>query len=227
MRLVSYLSPGLPHSLFRAIAGLVEPVAGPVEISFVSDRSGPAVGDPDPWGEADLAYMCEPAYLELRARGLAQLVPAGMVFDDARNGGRPVYFSDVVVVQDHPARSIADLSAATWAVNDDRSLSGYWCVFRAFPDGVETVTSGSHAASAGMVRDGTADTAAIDSNVMGSVGAGLRIVDSFGPHPIQPLVARPGLAGSLLADIARSLLDADPPPPLTGFAPVSAADYPN
>ena len=226
MKLVSYLSPGLPHSLFRAIGTILERVVGHVEVSFVTERSGPPAAVGDPWVGADLAYMCEPAYLELRSRGLARLVPAGMVFDDPRNGGGPVYFSDVVVARDHPAREVEDLTGATWAVNDDRSLSGYWCVFRAFPDGVKTVTSGSHAASAGMVRDGTAHAAAIDSNVVEQVGVGLRIIDSFGPHPIQPLVARPGVAEPLLKAMAMALIAADPPPPLAGFAPVSEAHYP-
>ena len=55
---------------------------------------------------------------------------------------------------------------------------------------------------------------------------GLRIIDSFGPHPIQPLVARPGVAEPLLEAMARALIEAEPPPPLAGFAPVSEAHYP-
>ena len=42
-----------------------------------------------------------------------------------RYGARPVYFTDVVVRHDHPARAFADLRGATWSYNDPGSHSGY------------------------------------------------------------------------------------------------------
>ncbi len=227
MKLVSYLSPGIPEEMFRDIAAILERRVGPVDVAFVTDRSGPRAGLADPWGDADLAYMCDPAFRELRGRGLAFLVPAGMVFADDRNGGRPVYFSDVVVKQDHPARRLEDLADATWAVNDDRSLSGYWVVVRAFPHPVHAVTSGSHRRSAQMVAEGLVEAAAIDSNLIDDLGGGLRVVHSLGPNPIQPLVASPELGRERIADIAEWLIAADPPDHLRAFVPVSDSDYPD
>ena len=42
-----------------------------------------------------------------------------------RYGGRPIYFSDVIVHRDSPFRSFLDLRGHSWAYNEPLSHSGY------------------------------------------------------------------------------------------------------
>ncbi len=81
------------------------------------------------------------------------------------------------------------------------------------------VQSGSHLRSLAFVESGQADAAAIDSNTLWlarrrdpSLASRLRVVESWGPMPIQPVLAHSGLTPALRGRIARVLLslDADP-----------------
>jgi ABC-type phosphate/phosphonate transport system substrate-binding protein len=193
IRLVSYLSPGLPEGLFEAIGRSIgKRVGAPVDVEFVRSRSGPSAGRSEPFDGPDLIFVCGPSYVELRRRGEAALVPSAPVFADPRNGGRTVYFFDVVVAARSGARRLDELRDRKWAVNDDRSLSGFGCVIAALGPDVAAVWSGGHDASVEMVLDGSADCASVDANYLRRRGTdGLRVVHTFGPHPIQPLVARP------------------------------------
>src|SRR5437016_5620673 len=59
-------------------------------------------------GEADLGVICGLPYVWLADRRPPPVEPlAAPVLAGARYGGRPVYFSDVVVRRDNPARSLA------------------------------------------------------------------------------------------------------------------------
>jgi ABC-type phosphate/phosphonate transport system substrate-binding protein len=149
------------------------------------------------------------------------------VFADPRNGGRPVYFSDVVVAAGSGARRLDELRDRKWAVNDDRSLSGFGCVIAALGPDVAAVWSGGHDASVEMVLDGSADCASVDANYLRRRGTdGLRVVHTFGPHPIQPLVARPSF--ERVDAVVEALCGQD----LTSwgvvtFAAVDDSDYPD
>jgi ABC-type phosphate/phosphonate transport system substrate-binding protein len=64
-----------------------------------------------------------------------------------------------------------------------------------------------------MIARGEVDAAAIDSNVLGvlarrdpAAAARVRVVDSFGPFPVQPVVARRGLPADLVATVRAALL---------------------
>ena len=91
MRIITYLAPSLPSALFEAIARRLD-----AELMFEERISGPLPGDDEPFsrGEADIGFVCAPSYRMLR--GTVELLPA-LVPLDARAGGRPVYFADVVV----------------------------------------------------------------------------------------------------------------------------------
>lgn len=228
LRLTSYLSPGLPEGLFRAVADRVGSALGcHVAAEFVVEASGPDPAAPDPFGGADLAFVCAPAYVALRRVGAAALVPFAPVFDDPRAQGRPVYFSDVVVRADHPAETLDDLVSVPWAVNDERSLSGYGCVVKALGTDVAHMWSGGHLRSLELVRSGAVDAAAIDANTLRRVGHdGLRVVHTFGPHPVQPLIARAGL--DVLDSVASAVSSIRLPDwGLEAFAEVSDDDYPD
>lgn len=251
LRLLTYLAPGLPLALFEAVAVELARVLG-VRASVRSDptRSAPEPGGADPFraDEADLGFLCAPGYLWLAdARPPSvELVPAAFVFDDPRTLDRPVYFADLVVRSDSSARSLRDLAGARWVYNDPCSLSGYFSVLAALRErgaGLGFFASaraiGSHHAALRAVAAGAADCAAIDSNTLllerrAGRDPELRVLESFGPFPVQPVVARAALAVELKRAIAAALLDMHRTEPgrsvlatcgVRRFAPIEPADY--
>lgn len=78
----------------------------------------------------------------------------------------------------------------------------------------KVTVSGSHVRSLELVAGGEADASAIDSNALASklerdssLAVRLRILESWGPLPVQPLLARASLEPELRAQIAARLLD--------------------
>src|ERR671916_2165691 len=185
IRLLTYLSPGLPLALFGAVAGHLRrcPGLGGRGIALASEEriSGPERGsvdrseDPFSRGEADVGFLCAPTYLGLREheRPPAELLGVAPVFADERAHGAPVYFCDVIVRRGSPARSFWDLEGGVWAFNDPCSLSGHGGIAARLgsPEAAgaffgRTIRSGSHPASARLVAGGEAGAASIDSNVL-------------------------------------------------------------
>jgi len=251
LRLLTYLAPGLPLALFELVARHLARVLG-VGTRVASDetRSAPGPLGPDPFAadEADVGFLCAPGYLWLAAKAppSVELVEAALVFDDPRNGGRPAYFADVIVAERSAARSLADLAGARWVYNDPCSLSGYFSVLARLTalglDARHFATAraiGSHHAALAAVEAGAADVAAIDSNTLRAVrrsgGArGVRVLESLGPYPVQPIVVRAGLDAAVKRVLAPALLAMHKSPGMRAgleahgvrrFAPVSDADY--
>lgn len=225
LRCLTYLSPGLPYGLFQDVVDyLADTLSIPTSLHAEESVSGPAPDrNPLVSGEADLAWMCTPSYLWSRARtpGAVALVPAAIVFDDARNDGLPYYYSDVVVHRDSDASTFRDLRGQRWTYNDTSSQSGYFNLLQALARRGETLSyfssvsaSGSHRASLRRVVRGDADAAAIDSNVLGHVlrsdptlRHAIRVLTSWGPHAMQPFVASTAVGVERVDAIARALLD--------------------
>ena len=70
--------------------------------------------------------MCSLPYVEFERRVSRRRVPiAAPVLRGERYGGRPIYFSDVIVHRDSPYRSFLDLRGRSWAYNEPLSQSGY------------------------------------------------------------------------------------------------------
>lgn len=254
IRLLTYLAPSIPSGLFELVAEEIEARTGvAVALDFETAVSGPTPDD-DPFAQdrADLAFVCGPSLALLRAAGRpVEIVAAAPVFDDPRNGGRPVYFSDVVVRRDHPAGELADLRGSVWTYNDRRSLSGWFRMlsklealgFGRDPDAffARVVPSGSHLASIDLVARGEADVSAVDSNTLllarkrsPVLEERLRVLETWGPSPVQPLIARSGLPPPLPARIAAALLGMGESPDssrrlreygVLRFAPVHERDY--
>ncbi len=132
LRFITYLSPGIPLSLYEAIIDYVRRTLGCERTSLrVEERvSGPERGAADPFsgGEADVGFLCSPSFLWLRELRPppVELLGVAPVFDDARALERPVYFCDVVVRGEAPIHSFAGLRKRSWAYNDACSLSGYF-----------------------------------------------------------------------------------------------------
>ncbi len=125
IRLLTYLSPGLPLDLFGAVADHLRRCPGlggrPIALASEERVSGPersSVGrseDPFSRGEADVGFLCAATYLALRGRERppAELLGVAPVFADERTHGQPVYFCDVIVRRSSPAGSLWDLEGGT------------------------------------------------------------------------------------------------------------------
>jgi ABC-type phosphate/phosphonate transport system substrate-binding protein len=202
LRIITYLSPSIPAALYELIArDLGEQCGVAAELSFEERISGPLDGDDDLFarGAADVGFICAPSFGWLNARGReVELLPLP-VPSDPRAEGRPVYFADVVVRAESPARTFADLAGARWSFNDRNSKSGWFSMLeRIAPRSPaeffgQLLAAGSHLRSLELVAGGAADAAAIDSNVLrANARQSLRVLESWGPFPIQPAVIRAG-----------------------------------
>src|SRR5215207_6710855 len=213
IRFVTYLSPSIPRALFEALADHVQRVLEheQVLLRVESRASGPQKGGECSSfaEEADVAFMCAPSFIWLRDLQPPPVELLGVlpVFDDERNQGKPLYFCDVVVRNDAPIHAFSELEGSSWAYNDACSLSGYYSLLdklahsgadESFFDDV--FCSGSHLNSIEAVLSGKADAAAIDSNVLRirlreapALRNKLRVIESWGPYPIQPVVVSSAL----------------------------------
>lgn len=172
-------------------------------------------------GQAHLAVMCGTYYVARADEGYGEVeLLAAPVMAGRRYGDRPVYYSDIVVHMDSPFGSLAELEGHSWAYNEPRSHSGYnvvrhtlakmGCASGFFS---RTVCSGSHEASLQLILDGKVDGAAIDSTVLDrevllrpELASQVRVLESFGPSPIPPLVARKDLPDARLDELREALL---------------------
>jgi ABC-type phosphate/phosphonate transport system substrate-binding protein len=229
IRFVTYLSPSIPRALFEALADHVQHTLGHegVSLRVESQASGPQKGGECSSfaEEADVAFMCAPSFVWLRDLRPPPVELLGVlpVFDDERNQGKPVYFCDVVVRNDAPIQAFSGLEGGTWAYNDACSLSGYYSLLdklaessadESFFDNI--FCSGSHLNSIKAVLNGRADAAAIDSNVLRirfreapALREELRVVESWGPYPIQPVLVSSALRPDLKQRLRSAFLSTE------------------
>ena len=153
--------------------------------------------------ENEVCFVCSLPYVEFERQGIAPAVPiAAPVLMGDRYGGRPIYFSDVIVHRDSPFRSFLDLRGHSWAYNEPLSHSGYGITRyhllelgetarllqrgdrgRAstsrrcgwWPTGRSTPPPSTHRCSPSPLRDDP------------SLARSLRIIDALGPSTIQPV----------------------------------------
>jgi phosphonate transport system substrate-binding protein len=150
----------------------------------------------------DVCFVCSLPYTTFEREGISPAEPvAAPVLRGERYGGKPIYFSDVIVHRDDPAESFLDLRDRSWAYNEPLSQSGYGitrCHLLSIgeTDGFfsEVIQSGSHEESIRMVADGRVDASAIDSQVLAVARrdhpewtAGIKVIDALGPSTIQPM----------------------------------------
>ena len=226
IRFVTYLSPSIPQLLFEALADHVQRALGRERVSLrvESRASGPQKGGECSSfaEEADVAFMCAPSFIWLRDLQPPPVELLGVlpVFDDERNQGKPVYFCDVVVRNDAPIHAFSELEGGSWAYNDACSLSGYYSLLNKLAESDVDETyfdnifcSGSHLDSIEAVLSGEADAAAIDSNVLRirhrevpALRSKLRVIESWGPFPIQPVVVSSVLPSRLKQRLRAAFL---------------------
>jgi phosphonate transport system substrate-binding protein len=218
LRVASCLAPHLSW-LYRFLATRLGDYVGRSS-EFIEDASYERLG------EVDIVFVCSLAYVEhaaicRRFEPIAAPVPAG-----ARYGGRPVYYSDVIVRRDSGLRSFADLRGRTWAYNEKLSQSGYGITRYHLARLGETggyfggvIEAGRHERAISLVASGAADAAAIDSHVLETyldlhphLGRSLGVIDSLGPSPIQPVAVRRSLPEDFKDDLRLALAEIDQDP---------------
>jgi phosphonate transport system substrate-binding protein len=166
----------------------------------------------------EVCFVCSLPYVAFEREGLSPAEPvAAPVLMGERYGGRPIYFSDVIVHRDSPFRSFADLLGRSWAFNEPLSWSGYGItryhlVRLEETEGyfAEVVEAGFHEESIRLVAKGEVDGSAIDSQVLGvamrddpELAESLRIVDALGPSTIQPVA----VSKRVPLDLRQAVLD--------------------
>jgi phosphonate transport system substrate-binding protein len=152
--------------------------------------------------ENEVCFVCSLPYVTFERRGLDVAVPvAAPVLEGARYGGRPIYFSDVIVHRDSPSQSLLDLRGRSWAYNEPLSHSGYGITRYHLLSLRETngffgevVEAGFHHEAIRMVARGEVDGSAIDSQVLAlefrdhpELAEQVRVVEALGPSTIQPV----------------------------------------
>lgn len=166
----------------------------------------------------DLAFICSPPMIWL---GDAVETIAAPVLIDPRFGGKPLYSSEVIVKRESRFQSLEDLRGARWAVNEPSSWSGYWVTLQrvgSWDFFGEVVDAGFHEKALRMVAEGVVEGSAIDCHVLGVVlrgdpelAARIRVVETLGPAPSQPVVVRAGLDVGIKAHMREVLLGLNEP----------------
>ncbi|HKB02159.1 MAG TPA: PhnD/SsuA/transferrin family substrate-binding protein [Gemmataceae bacterium] len=241
LRCVTFLAPKL-LGFYTFLAGRVARSLGcRVEVVVATSY--------DDLDAADVAFVCGLPYVERTRRGDCPVEPiAAPVLRGARYGGRPIYFSDVIVRRDSPCRSFADLRGRSWAYNEPLSQSGYGITrFVLARDGHakgyfgRVVEAGWHERAVELVATGECDASAIDSQLLAvmfrddpALADELRVIETLGPSTIQPVVVSRRLPRPVKSELQRTFLSlADDPAaqqPLAAalverFVPVGDGDY--
>jgi phosphonate transport system substrate-binding protein len=198
---------------------------------YIARRIGDMIGLPaecvvgscyDEIHSADIAFLCSLAYVQMGRRRAPYVEPlAAPVLRGDRYADRPISFSDVIVRRDSPYRCFADLRGRSWAYNEPFSQSGYGITRHHLLERGETsgyfgrvAEAGWHEVALRWVCDGRVDASAIDAQVLAvafrdnrELAGQLRVIDTLGPSPIQPVVAARRLPLALKGNIRRSLLE--------------------
>ena len=214
LRFATFLAPNmLPVYRFLA-AQIAHRLGRPVQLVVGSSF------DQFERGEADVGVICGLPYVWLADGRPPSVEPlAAPVLAGDRYAGRPIYYSDVIVRHDSPISCLEELEGCSWAYNEPASHSGhtitlYSLIRRGVQPGFlgRVVEAGFHQRAIRLVATGAVDAAAIDSQVLAvelrdhpQLAARLRIIDTFGPSTIQPVVAASRLPEQL-KDGVRELL---------------------
>lgn len=198
LRVASHLAPGV-EPLYAYLATYLADRLGRRAEFVVADSYERCAEDVD-----DVCFVCSIPYLLFADAGRIDMeVVAAPVLRGDRYGGRPIYYSDVVVSSTSPLRSFGDLRGATWAYNEPFSHSGYMTVLHHLATLGEDrsyfgrmIEAGFHQEAIRMVADGRVDAAAIDSQVLdielrdhAELAAAVRRIGTIGPSSIQPVIA--------------------------------------
>jgi phosphonate transport system substrate-binding protein len=217
LRWGTYLAPNMNavHQSLAEWAG--DRLGRPVEFSVESDYRH--LRD----CEIDLAFVCGLPYVVIADRHPGRLAPlVAPVLSPPRYGGRPVYYSDVIVRTESDVQTFDDLRGAVLGFNEPLSHSGFGVVRVHLAEHGEdlsffaaTVRLDFHQAAIEAVIAGDANAAAIDSQTLAvelrerpALKERIRVVAELGPSPIQPLVATDRVDPDLIRELTAILLTA-------------------
>jgi phosphonate transport system substrate-binding protein len=213
----NFLSPVLSQT-YQHIVEYVEEVTG--VLTFL--LRGESFDDFEAGG-IDAGFVCGLAYVHLSRQQPSPVeLVAAPILQGARYEQSPRYFSDIVVHKESEVHTCEDLRACTWAYNEKSSHSGYNVVqYNMLTHGVplekyfaKTIETGSHAQSLRLVLEGKASATAIDSHMLDvllrdhpEIAASIRVVGSFGPSTIPPVVISRRLPPDLKQEIRETFLN--------------------
>ncbi len=211
----TFLAPTL-YKTYQNVVEYIEEVTGIPTFLLCSESL-----DDFAHGLIDAGFICGLAYVHLsRQIPLPVEVVAAPILKGDRYQQNPCYFSDIVVRQDSAIRRFEDLYGGTWAYNEKASHSGYNLIqYSLLEQNVslegfaQTIETGSHLQSLRPVLQGKADATAIDSHLLDvilrnrpEVAEAVRIIGSFGPSTIPPVVVSTSLPRELRREIQQALL---------------------
>lgn len=221
---------------------------GGVGLSVIDHAYPAPLGDL--WARPDLgaAFMCG---WPLAQRIAEVSVVAAPIPADTRAGGRPVYWTDLVVRQDSPFRTIEDTFGRRLAFTTDDSQSGFNAVRRFLMGYARSDGAALYGALVGplvtprrsleSVVAGAADVAPLDSYAHAlfrrdapELAGKVRVIASTEPTPIPPLVASREADPAAVAALRDALVSAAGDPEarpilgrllLQGFAAIEPESY--
>ena len=225
LRLKTYLSPNMPKELYEHIVKyLNKKLNTKIQLILESQHEGPDRNKPDPFSlnQIDIGHFHLPFYIWLLQKkpSPVELLPVAPIFTDPRAQGKPIYFADVIVKRGRFLDTFDDLKNKQWGYGKVGSISSYYSILKKLQDINETPSSFFTKTSAqedqltiiNNVRSGLIDAAAVDSNVLAlqhkkdrSLKHHVKIIESWGPFPLQPFVIRKGFDKTLKQDIGSAL----------------------
>jgi phosphonate transport system substrate-binding protein len=183
-------------------------------------------------GEVDLAFVCTSSYLVGKREFGMELLVAPQVHNQN-------YYNAVIIVrEDNPAQSLADLRGSVFAFTDPISFTG-----RMYPTYLlqqmgekpetffrRTFFTYSHDAAIEAVTNGVADAASVDKLVLDfalkrdpSLANKVRVIHTSPPFGMPPVVVNPNLRPQLRAQLTEILLNMHLDP--EGRIALKALDY--
>jgi len=215
IRIATFLAPNV-YPVYRFIVEYIgQKLDCPTEIIYVNSH--------DDYFDvaADMSFICGLPYILFMEQvpDALELIAAPVLLGE-RYQNKPIYFSDVIVAKDSSYQQLQDLRGKKWGYNEKISQSGYGITRHHLLKMGETdgffgrvIDAKSHQNTMSLVADRKLDAGAIDTQVLEvewiqhpELRGQLRIIDSFGPSPIQPVVVDKRMPDVLKSDIQGVLL---------------------
>lgn len=185
--------------------------------------------------KVDLAYLTPVAYLKARQKGGAHLIAKTVT------NGKASFQLMIVVKEDSPYKTVADLKGKRFAFGDQRALLQRAAVVGSgirMEDFGEYKFIGHYDNIARAVMKGDFDAGILkDTMALQWKGKGLRILAASPDLPPYNISARGDIDDKTLAELKKAFLELDPKDPeqmkiikavdkkYDGFAPTSDAEY--
>jgi phosphonate transport system substrate-binding protein len=214
LRFANFLSPAL-FPTYERIVGVIARATG-ISASLETGENLEDLTE----GRFAGAFICGLQYVHLAraSQKTVELSAAPLLLGERYQ--QPWYFSDIVVRWESPFTSFADLAGCTWAYNEVSSHSGYNLIYSGLLQRNLTPAyfgnwraSGAHVRSLELVVRGEVDATAIDSHVLAALlrddpqlAEQVRLIGSFGPSAVPPVVVSRSLDVTLRRTIREALL---------------------